>query len=464
MTGWAAAELKFADLGDVRRNQRLICLVEDLAAQPTASVPQASRNQAATQAAYDFWHSPRVKADAIGQAHQRSTLERVLDHKMVLALQDTTELNFTHHPGKQGLGYLDNANSRGLKVHSVMCVTQVGVPLGVLHQQVWARELANLGKKHQRHQKLTKEKESQRWLTALEATQSVIPEEIQVLTVADREADIYDLFALPRRRGSDFLIRAAHNRSVKRQADNSEVEPLNQAIRQVIPCGQLTLELQRNPQRSPRLATLTLRFATLELQPPQAHPQRSSLQPLRVQVILAQEETPPPNTEPIGWLLLTTLPVIGFDDVVQCLRWYSYRWLIERFHYVLKSGCRIEQLQLETADRIQRALATYVIVAWRLLWITYEARGNPDQPCDTVLETHEWQALYCTVHKTAVPPPTPPTLHNCVRWIAQLGGFLGRKQDGEPGVKTIWRGLRRLHDIAQTWRLVSTTTSDSVKS
>jgi hypothetical protein len=121
-------------------------------------------------------------------------------------------------------------------------------------------------------------------------------------------------------------------------------------------------------------------------------------------------------------------------------------------------------LQLETADRIQRALATYVIVAWRLLWITYEARYNPDQPCDTVLETHEWQALYCTVHKTSVPPPTPPTLHKCVRWIAQLGGFLGRKQDGEPGVKTIWQGLRRLHDIAQTWMLVSTTTSNSVKS
>lgn len=166
----------------------------------------------------------------------------------------------------------------------------------------------------------------------------------------------------------------------------------------------------------------------------------------------------------MSWLLLTTLPVTSFEDVVQCLRWYSYRWLIERYHYVLKSGCRIEQLQLETAERIHRALATYTIVAWRLLWITYLARYHPDAPADTVLETHEWQALYCTIHHTALPPPSPPSVHTCVRWIAQLGGFLARRRDGEPGVKTIWQGLRRLHDIAQTWLLVSPISTTHVKS
>jgi hypothetical protein len=196
-----------------------------------------------------------------------------------------------------------------------------------------------------------------------------------------------------------------------------------------------------------------LRFATIELQPPQQHPQLASLQPIIVQVILAQEENPPTGVEPINWLLLTTLAIASVADVVQYLRWYSYRWLIERYHYVLKSGCRVEQLQLESAARLQRALATYVIVAWRLLWITYQARAFPDQPADSVLAPHEWQALYCRIHKTPIPAKTPPTVHTCVRWIAQLGGFLGRKRDGEPGVKTLWRGLRRLHDIALTWQL-----------
>jgi hypothetical protein len=229
-------------------------------------------------------------------------------------------------------------------------------------------------------------------------------------------------------------------------------------------CGQLTLELRRHPERVARQATLTLRTTTLELQPPPTHPERKRLEPVSLQVILAVEDNPPPGVEPVCWLLLTTLAVSCFEDVVECLRWYSYRWLIERYHFVLKSGCRLEQLQLETGERIQRALATYTIVAWRLLWITYQARYHPQTPADTVLATHEWQALYCTIHKTSTPPLSPPSLNTCVRWIAQLGGFLARKGDGEPGVKTLWQGLQRLHDIAQTWLLLSPTTFTCVKS
>lgn len=167
MKGWAASELQYADLGDKRRNKRLVRLVEDLASQPHASVPQASGDLAATQAAYDFWSSPHIKAQAIREAHQKSTIERVKQHSLIIAIQDTTELNFSHHPSKKGMGYLDNAKSRGLKVHSVFCSSANGVPIGVLHQQVWGRDLAELGKKHQRHKKLTQDKESQRWLSVL---------------------------------------------------------------------------------------------------------------------------------------------------------------------------------------------------------------------------------------------------------------------------------------------------------
>lgn len=463
MNNWAAAELQYADLGDVRRNKRLIRLVSDLAAQPNASVTQASGDWAATQAAYDFWSSPHVKPEAIRLAHQKSTIERIKQQTVVIAIQDTTEVNFTHHTSKKGMGYLDNASSRGLKVHSVFCSSANGVPLGILHQQVWARDPAELGKKHQRHNKPIQDKESQRWLTALDATQSLLAEETVVVTVADREADIYELFVLPRRPNSEFLIRANHNRCVKAKTEDQPLERLQQAIGQIPAWGQLTLELRRHPEREPRVATLTLRATTLELQPPATHRERQQLPPVSVQVIWAQEENPPPGVEPVSWLLLTTLAVTCFEDVVQCLRWYSYRWLIERYHYVLKSGCRLEQLQLETADRIHRALATYTIVAWRLLWITYLARYHPDTPADTVLQTHQWQALYCTIHQTPNPPDLPPNLRTCVRWIAQLGGFLARKQDGEPGVKTIWQGLRRLHDITQTWLLLSPTSSTSVK-
>jgi hypothetical protein len=332
-----------------------------------------------------------------------------------------------------------------------------------LHQQVWRRDPTQVGKKQQRHKKPIEDKESQRWLTALDVTQNLIAEEIVVVTVADREADIYELFVLPRRPNSEFLIRAHHNRTAKGSADQPELERLQLLIRQTSPCGQLALELRRHPEREARTATLTLRSTTVELQPPATHRERESLGPVSLQVIQAVEDKPPPGAEPVCWLLLTTLPVTSFEHVVQCLRWYSYRWLIERYHYVLKSGCRIEQLQLETAERIHRALATYTIVPWRLLWITYLARYHADAPADKVLETHQWQALYCTIHHTVLPPPSPPSVHSCVRWIAQLGGFLARRRDGEPGVKTIWQGLRRLHDIAQTLLLVSPISTTHVK-
>jgi hypothetical protein len=172
-------------------------------------------------------------------------------------------------------------------------------------------------------------------------------------------------------------------------------------------------------------------------------------------VVWAVEEVPPSGEKAISWLLLTTLEVACFEQASRCLRWYSYRWLIERYHYTLKSGCRLEQLQLETADRLERALATYAIVAWRLLWLTYEARSHPTESIEGILPPHYWIALYCHIHQTTVQPQEPPSLVDCVRWIARLGGFLGRKSDGEPGVKTLWLGLQRVHDMASIWQLLA---------
>ena len=222
---------------------------------------------------------------------------------------------------------------------------------------MWARDISNLGKKHSRHKRKTKDKESQRWLDSLSATERIIPGDVTVITVADREADIYEFLAQERRENSELLIRAYQNRSVK-SVDSEEIEKLESAIRKASPVGVVTIELSKNPERKAREATLTLRTTSVEIQPPKTHINYKSLKPIKIQVILAEEENPPDGVDPVSWLLLTTLTITGFDDVVQCMRWYSYRWLIERYHYVLKSGCRLEQLQLETADRIEKALAT----------------------------------------------------------------------------------------------------------
>ena len=450
---WAKEELARADLGDKRRNQRLVTIVSDLAEQPQATVPQASRDQAAMQATYEFWANRRIKASGIIEAHTAATIERIQEHKRILVIQDKTELDLGQRRRTRGIGAISNQAAKGLQVHNVLVVSEVGVPLGLLEQKVWAREKARKGKGLKERKRKIEEKESQRWLDSLERSQKLIPGKIEIITIADREADIYGLFAQPRRSGSHLLIRAAQNRRVKKVS--GAIEKLFKTVREVEACGEKTLELQRTPQRKARKATLTVKFTTIELQPPEHSQERKKQPGIKVQAVLAEEEKPPPGEKAISWLLLTTLPVANYQEASDCLEKYAHRWLIERFHYVLKSGCRVEELQLETAERMAKALATYSIVAWRLLWLTYEARKNPEKKSDEVLEPEEWQVLSLVTQKKSKLPKQIPTLREAVRQIALLGGFLGRKGDGEPGVKTLWRGWQRLKDMVFGWQLIA---------
>ena len=448
MEQWIEKELERTELGDKRRSKRFIKIVSNLSAKPEASIPEASGTWAETKATYDFWDSPYLKPSMLKKGHTDATVERISQHQVVLVIQDTTELNYTSHKALSGAGYLDSKYARGLKVHSTFCASTTGVPLGIIGQYVWARDPQELGKAQTRHQKPTGEKESQRWLDALLEADSIIPQSTQMVTIGDREADFYDLFACPRRQGSDLLIRASQNRCL---VDTQK--HLWSAIESVESQGTMTVEVKRNPTRPSRTAHLSIRYTTITIKPPQNRPKKEKLAPITLQAILVTEEEPPLGVEPITWLLLTTLDLSSIEDVKQYVRWYTYRWLIERYHYVLKSGCHLEKLQLKTVARLEMALATYAIVAWRLLWLTYQARYASQSSCEEVLQPHEWQALYATIHGQIYPETTPPTIAEVVRWIAQLGGFLGRKGDHSPGVKVLWRGLSRLHDIVQTWLL-----------
>jgi hypothetical protein len=339
---WAKDELKSTNLGDRRREQRLVTIVEDLIAQPNASVLQASRDDAAVQGLYKFWSNRRIPPAAILSGHIDQTVERCLEHSTVLTIQDTSELDFSTHRHTRGLGPISDASATGLKVHLTLCSSDAGVPLGILQETVWAREKTRRGAGYRARQTVIEEKESYRWLEHQEASQQLIPESVEVITITDREGDIYDLFAQPRRPRSEFLIRAAQNRNTKRDAYAEEVQPLFEAIRQQ-PCqGQKTLELQRTPKRTPRQATLSVRYATLWLQPPQDHAQAGTFKAIAVQVVLAEEEHPPAGEKAISWLLLTTLPVNDFEDACRCLERYSFRWLIEMRHseYPCSEACR----------------------------------------------------------------------------------------------------------------------------
>ena len=419
-----------------------------LAEHPEESVPQASGSASKSQGIYRFWANERVKPEQILASHRGSVVERANEELVVLAIEDTTDLDFSSLKQTSGLGFINQSQQQGVKVHSCFAVSGRGEPLGLLHQHTWTRA-ERAGKRGERRKKATCDKESQRWLDTLTAAEPGLDKSVCLVHVGDREADIYDLFVQPRRSNSHLLIRAEHHRKVQHELDY-----LIPTIEQAPVLGVHTIELDRNPQRPARPATLTVRGMQVTIEVPRHHKQPKQSQPVTLNVLLVEEATPPTQGKPIRWLLLTTLPINSFEQAWQCVQWYSLRWLIERFHFTLKSGCRIEQLQLETSQRLLNALATYSIVAWRLMWLTYWARLSPDDSCGTVLHAAEWKLLR-RKFEPKNRAKTPPTIRQAVRWIAQLGGFLARSGDGEPGLKTLWRGIGVLHHLLEGAQLTA---------
>ena len=429
-----------------------------LSRHPTASVPLASQSSSEAQSIYRFWSNPKVSSEAILNSHIEGTVARARTCETVLSIQDSTDFDFTSHPQTAGLGYLNQTQQQGIKVHNCFAVSGEGEPLGLLHQHTWVREAPPVKKKDRSAQARNRDKpieakESYRWLTTLSAAEAKVSESVQLVQVADREADIFELFAQPRQANSELLIRVKTNRSLKQTWGK-----LFTAMAEAPVLGELQVEVQRTPQREARIAQVQLRGLQVTLAVPEhLARQKPSLQPIELNALWVEEiGVPADGGKPIRWKLLTTLPLESYAQACQYVRWYSYRWLIERFHFTLKSGCKLEDLQLQHRDRLLKALATYSIVAWRLMSMTYQARLTPEASCDAILQPEEWQLLrrkFAPKSRTK----TPPTMRQAMLWIARLGGFLARKGDGEPGLKTLWRGYTKLHHMLEGARLVTKT-------
>jgi hypothetical protein len=337
-----------------------------------------------------------------------------------------------------------------LLAHSTLAITPERVPLGLLQQQVWARDPASFAQLLDHKQRPIAQKESQKWLTSLDAVIAARADcpTTHFVSVGDREADVYDLFLVARPVGVDLLVRAAQDR----KADHEE-KYLWAAMATAPVAATVTVHMGARAGQVAREATVTVRWRQVRLRPPNSRA-KEKLPTLTVWAVWACETNPPDGVAPVEWLLLTTVPITTTDDALERLAWYAARWGIEVWHKVLKSGCRIEDRQLETAERLKRCLTLYSVIAWRILYATMLARAVPDVPCTVLLDEDEWQGLYCRIHRVAIPPAKPPTLRTAVRWIAQLGGFQGRKRDGEPGVTVLWKGFQHLVDIAAMYRIM----------
>lgn len=448
---WTEEEFGTVDFDDMRLKNRLYTLAKDFSSNPGALVPEASEGNAArTIAAYRFFENKQVSMKKLLEAHREATVERIKAHEVVLAVQDTTSVNYTAHRSTEGLGPIGTKahGAKGMLVHDTMAFTPKGTPLGLLDVQCWVRDPKQFGKKHLRKELPIEEKESLKWLTSYRTVAKVseLCPGTRLVSVGDRESDIYELFDEVRKtvNGPDLLIRAERSRN--RKVENEYL--WDRLMREPV-AGYQVVKVPSGSKNGPaRDAKMEIRFAKVELRPPK----NSKFAPISLYAVYSREIEYAANVKkPLNWMLLTTLEVSSFDDAVTCLKWYTQRWNIEIYHRTLKSGCRIEDRWLDSVSKLEACLAIDMVVGWRVLWATKAAREAPDVPCDVFFTRDEWQVL--EAWSTNKVPDVPPSLGIAVRKVARLGGFLGRKGDGDPGVTVIWRGMVKLEAMAIGWAM-----------
>jgi hypothetical protein len=466
-TYWSKTEFAGINFGDKRLNMRFQKTAEKLAEQPLSSINHACGDWAATKAAYRLFDNNKVDSEKILAPHQLRTQERIRGQARVLVIQDTCFLNYTEHFKTQGLGPIGHVNkkkvtksdSKGLIMHTALAVSTAGLPLGILDQEIWVREYEKdrpaWRKKATRKRVPIEKKESYKWLRALMQTTPLIPPGTQAITVCDRESDVYEFIAKAEALKTNYLIRSSWNRAIQAKSEDYYLWDYMDS-RPIAGFVEIEVEAKRIAKQKVaenRIAKLEIRFAKIELRrnPKKKMDYGECLPFLPSYAVWAKETEAPEGVEPLEWMLLTNVPVESFEQALERVHWYKLRWHIESFHKVLKSGCNIELCRLQTAERLEKYVTLLSIVAWRLYWMTHVSRVAPERPCSEILAEHEWKALACKIHNTKSPPAEPPTIREAIRAIAGLGGFLGRKGDGEPGITTFWRGWQRLIDISDSW-------------
>jgi hypothetical protein len=437
-----AAELDGIHLGDQRLNRRARRILATLGDKPTVSIPAACGGWGETRAAYRLFDHPQVTAERVLAPHIACTEARLRAHPRVLCIQDTTELDDTAKKAIADLGPLNDESRRGLYLHPTLAVTPERVPLGLLDLHRWARAPGSLGQEKDAERAL-EDKESVRWVDGFARVNDLAEQltDTRLTYIADREGDLYDLFveAPCPEHGADWLVRVQHRERLL--ADGRKLRAVLDAAPVLT---EITFERPAAKGRPARTVHQQIKVVRVTLKAP-ARPDRT-LPEVTVTALLATEPRPPADEAPLHWLLLTNLPVETPEQAIEKLSWYLCRWQIEVYFKVLKSGCRIEELQLETRARLESALAFYMIIAWRVLYLTMLGRDCPEMPCDAVFAEEEWKAVYLVTQRKP-PPEAPPSLDTMVRMIATLGGFLNRKGDGFPGPKTLWIGLQRIPDF-----------------
>ena len=437
---WAAQEFGAVELGDKRRTRRAVKVAAVMAAHPAASIPAQNQRWADTKATYRLFDQDDVTFQGVSEPHWRRTRQEASSRACVLLIQDGSQLDFTRHTSVEGLGFIGDGGGRGLMLHSVLAVDPAVGPkgeaavLGLAHQQVWIRRQVPAGET--RTQRKARQTQARVWTQAVEAVGCLGA--ARCIHVADREADNFDFFDACRRHGAGFLVRAYQDRraALGHEAEESQGHLLS-LVRQLPALGHKRLYVRRRPTCQPGWRTLQVAAAPVTLFAPWLND--GDAPPLRCWVVRVWEESTPGH-EAIEWVLICSEPVASLSAALEAAQWYSLRWLIEEYHKCLKTGCRVEQRQLEDLRALQALIGMLAIVAVRLLQLKQQARLDPDRlAVESVSSEHvRMLSTYWGL------PAETLTVYQFWRHVARLGGFLARTGDGEPGWQTLWQGWQKL--------------------
>jgi hypothetical protein len=396
---WCRKEFEKIDLGDKRLDERFIKTAEMMFASPESSINQACIGWPETKGAYRLFDNDKVDPGEIIFSHQEALRERLQNQKLVLALQDTVYFNFDAQPdGYAILSKKKFTGMNGIVMHHALAVTPQGLPLGVLSQELYHRASGTCRKDHYDHQNIPfEDKESYRWVSALRESLKFENSKLRIVTIADRECDIYEFMHEATQLHSSYVIRAAKDRALWNGKNKNETEAkIWNVVRGARICGNYDVNVPKKKNRKARSAKVSVQYTLITLRPPYRRPNAKAelLDPVTVTAILVTEKNPPRKEEPIEWMLLTDLRIENFTQAMEKIAWYQTRWQIECYHKTMKSGFKVEFCRLQTIPRLYRFISLISVLAVRLQAFTHEARLHGDQNCEQILSADEWQALY----------------------------------------------------------------------
>lgn len=435
---WASKTFGAAELGDQRRTDRLVKMAAAIAHHPAASLPTAMRNWSDTIAAYRFLDNEQITHEQIMQPHWMSTRQEAAQHPCVLLVADTTEINLSSHATTQGVGPVGQGQrGRGFYVHTVLALDASSKQvLGCAYQEPFVRQPAPKGET--RAQRRARGRESQVWERCAQQI-GAAPTGVRWVHVGDRAADIFTFWETCQRLGCEFVVRVMEDRGVFAQEDeagaDAQMDHLRQLARRLKSRAGRVQHVRAEHDRKAREAWLQISFQAVCIQPP-VNGASLLKTPIQASLIRVWEPEAPDGVEPLEWLLVSSGAVTSLEEAWERVQWYGWRWFLEDFHHVLKTGCQIENRHLRSGEALWRLLGILTPTAVRLLVLRQIAQSAPETPATEVIS----QDVVRVVARLAKRPEEGMSANLFWRIVASFGGYLNRKCDGPPGWKTLWQG------------------------